>query len=275
MNDLQRECAPITTAAWRVIDEEARRTLKLLLAARKIVDFKGPLGWEASAIGLGRVSFLAASPEGSVRAALRLVQALVELRVPFELSREELRTIDRGAIDTDLQPVKDAARAIALAEDRAVFHGYAAAHIAGMCEAARGEALTIPDDYEQYPRVVAAALGKLRSAGVDGPYALALGPRCYTGLTQTATKSGYPVIQHVQRLIDGPLIWTPGLQGAVAISMRGGDFELVIGRDLSVGYETHTDQTVTLYLEESFTFRVVTPEAAVPLLYAAAASRKG
>ncbi len=270
MNDLRRELAPIPAKAWEAIDEEARKALKLILAARRIVDFKGPLGWDASAVGWGRVAGLPKPPGEGVEAALRRVLPLVEFRAPFELSRGELDSIARGAEDPDLDAVRLAARAIALAEDRAVFHGYEGAGIEGICDAAAKATLPLTDDYQRYPGVVANALARLRMAGVDGPYGIALGPRCYTGLTQTTTPAGFPVLQHVEKLVDGPIVWAPGVDGAAVVSLRGGDFELTVGRDLSVGYQDHTATTVALYIEESFTFRVLSPEAAVPLSYAAA-----
>lgn len=270
MNDLRRELAPIPGQAWEAIDGEARKALKLTLAARRIVDFKGPLGWDASAVGWGRVTDLSKRPGEGVQAALRRVLPLVEFRAPFELARSEFDAIARGAADPDLDAVRLAARAIALAEDRAVFHGYEPGGIVGICNAAAGATLPLTDDFQKYPGVVAGALGRLRMAGVDGPYAIALGPRCYTGLTQTTTPAGFPVIQHVEKLVDGPIVWAPGVDGAAVVSLRGGDFELTVGRDLSVGYEDHTAKTVSLYIEESFTFRVLSAEAAVPLSYAAA-----
>ncbi len=114
--------------------------------------------------------------------------------------------------------------------------------------------------------MVAEAVNKLQLAGVNGPYGIALGPRCYTGLTQT-THGGYPVLEHVRRLLDGPIVWAPGIDGAVVLSLRGGDFELTVGQDFAIGYLDHTASTVQLYLQESFTFRVLTAEAAVPLAY--------
>jgi uncharacterized linocin/CFP29 family protein len=270
MNDLCRHLAPITEQAWTAIDDEARAALRLTLASRRVADFVGPLGWEASSVALGRAAPLEAVPRLGVSAALRQVQPLVELRVPFALARAELDALARGARDADLQPVRDAARAIALAEDGVVFSGYAPAGITGICQAAAAEALTITEDYECYPGVVARALARLREQGVQGPYAIALGPRCYTGLTRTATDAGFPVIQHVERLLDGPVIWAPGVDGAVVLSLRGGDFELTVGRDLSVGYRGHTASTVELYIEESLTFRMLAAEAAVPLVYGAA-----
>jgi uncharacterized linocin/CFP29 family protein len=265
MNNLLRELAPISPEAWREIDAEAKRTLTLMLAARKIVDFTGPLGWKTSSIDVGRTNDVQA-PEDGVEARLRAVQPLVELRVPFELPRAELEAIGHGAKDADLDPVRDAARKAATAEDRAVFHGYAQAGIRGMVEAAAGTALTISDNYGEYPALVAEALNNLRSAGIGGPYAIALGPRCYTGLTKT-THGGYPVIEHVRRLLDGPIVWAPAVNGALVATMRGGDFELVVGQDFSIGYLDHTATAVRLYLQESFTFRVIASEAAIPLVY--------
>ena len=268
MNDLLRKLAPISAAAWNEIDREATRTLKLTLGARRLVDFTGPLGWDAAAISLGRTDRVTQSLQTGVEARVRKVQPLTELRTPFELSREELEAVGRGAKDPDVDAVRFAARAAALAEDRAIFQGYAAGSIAGIDQACAANALVIPDKFELYPDIVAEATHKLRSAGVEGPYAIALGPRCYTGLTRS-TQRGYPVIDHVRELLDGPIVWAPAADGAIVLSMRGGDFELTVGQDFSIGYLDHTAQAVRLYLQESFTFRVLSPEAAVPLKYPA------
>ncbi len=268
MDDLHRKLAPISEQAWKAIDEEAKRHLKVSLGGRRIVDFSGPHGWSYSAVEIGQVQGLEPPPEAGVAAALRKVQPLVELRAAFELSRRELEAISRGSRDPDLGPVRAAALAMALAEDRAIFHGYPAAHITGLFEASEQYALKLTRDYQRYPLVVSEGLASLQANGVSGPYALALGPDCYKGLSGTATGGGYPVIEHVQRLIDGPVFWVPGVRGALLASLRGGDFELTVGRDLSIGYDEHTSTSVRLYLQESITFRVLAPEAAVPLVYA-------
>lgn len=267
MNHLMRAIAPLTAGEWKAVDEEAKQTLKLNLAARRLVDFSGPHGWQTSSINLGRADRTETDLRPSVETRRRRVQTLIELRAPFELSRQELDIITRGGRDPDLRPVTDAAREIAIAEDQAVFNGFEAGGIAGILGAAQESALHLTDDYERYPEVVAEALGKLRNLGIVGPYGIALGPRCYTGLTETTTGGGYRVYDHVKRLLNGPVVWTPGIDGAVVVSLRGGDFELTIGEDLSIGYLSHTTETVRLYLQESLTFRVLTAEAAVPLRY--------
>lgn len=267
MNNLRRELAPISSEAWREIDVEASRVLKLKLAGRKLVDFDGPLGPTAAAVNTGRRESLGRAPIADIEASRRQAMLLIELRSYFELSREEMDAVERGAEDPELQPLIDAATRIAFAEDTAIFHGYATGGIKGIDEASVHPILPIPDDYQEYPRCIAEATRLLRLAGVDGPYAIAMGPRYYTGLTQAVGDGGYPVLNVVRKLVDGPLVWAPAVNGAVVVSLRGGDFELTIGTDLSIGYQSHTDTTVRLYLIETMAFRVLTPEAAVALAH--------
>jgi uncharacterized linocin/CFP29 family protein len=268
VNHLLRELAPVSDPAWEAIEEEASRTLRHYLAARKLVDFSGPHGWEHSAETLGRVDPLSAAPARGVDAAIRRMQPLAELRTPFELSRRELEAIDRGSRDYDLQVVIDAARQAAMAEDAAVFHGYDAARIAGISESTPHEPIVIGDDYNRYPGTVARAVATLQTAGIAGPYAIALGPRCYTGVIETTERGGYPVLEHIRLILGGPVVWAPAVDGAVVVSLRGGDFELTCGEDFSIGYLDHDADGVRLYLEESMTFRALSPDAGVALVYA-------
>lgn len=265
MNHLFRERAPITPAGWEEIEKEARRTLKALLAGRRVVDFRGPLGWGASDVEIGRVDPINSPPGADgVQARLRRIQPLVELRIPFEMSRDELDAIDRGARDPDLDAVTAAAREIAIAEDRSIFHGYTAAHIAGICEKRKDVGVPLGSSHADYPGAVAAALTKLRDDGIDGPFSVVLNEQLYKDLS-ARTDGGYPIISHVQRLIDGEIVWAPGIEGGLVISQRGGDFELSVGQDFSIGYLDHNADTVRLYIEESFTFLILTEQAAIPL----------
>ena len=267
MNHLMRELAPVNDAAWAQIDEEATRSLKHFLAARRLVDFAGPLGWHHSAVATGRIEPVDGTPLGSFEAVRRRVLPLVELRAPFTLAREELDTVERGGNDPDLQAVIDAGRAAALAEDHLVFHGDPAAGITGIIAASPHEAVAIGDDYSDYPERVAKAVTVLRSADIAGPYAIALGTCCYTGVTETIENGGYPVLEHLRQLLGGPVIWAPAIEGAVVLSQRGGDYVLTVGQDFSIGYRNATGDSVDLYIEESVAFQVNTPEAAVHLAH--------
>ena len=263
MNNLHRGLAPISAAAWTQIEEEASRTIKRHLAARRVVDVEGPKGTDFPAVGTGHQRRIQ-TPGDGIEAAQRDIKALVELRVPFELTREAIDDVERGANDSDWSPVKDAARKIAFAEDRAVFDGYAAAGIQGIRQGTSNPVLTLPSSVKDYPGVVAQAVSQLRLAGVNGPYALVLGTEPYTAIGG-ATDDGYPVLQHIQRLVDGKIIWAPAIEGGVVLTTRGGDFELTFGQDISIGYLSHSETTVRLYLQETMTFLLLTTEAAVAL----------
>lgn len=264
MNNLHRELAPVSDAAWAQIEEETSRTFKRHLAGRRVVDMHGPAGTILSAVGTGHLASIK-SPGDGILARQREVKALVELRVPFELERQAIDDVERGANDSDWQPAKDAARKLAFAEDGAIFEGYAAAGIAGIRQGSSNPPIKMPDSVREYPNVIAQALTSLRLAGVNGPYAVLLDADVYTALGESSDE-GYPVIEHVKRLVDGKIIWAPGIHGAFVLTTRGGDFDLHIGQDVSIGYLSHSDDAVSLYLQESFTFQLLTTEAAVALV---------
>ncbi|HWE09619.1 MAG TPA: family 1 encapsulin nanocompartment shell protein [Solirubrobacteraceae bacterium] len=264
-NHLLRSHAPISDSNWQLIDDEARERLAVALAARKLVDFSGPHGWEYSAMNLGRVEGLTAAPCQGVTGARRRVLPLVEVRAEFALSREELRDDDRGAADADVEPLDRAAHQIAVAENRAVFHGWSEGAITGITEVSPHSGLELGDHPDGYRRPVASALEQLLRAGIGGPYALALGNEQYKRVVESAEHGGYPLLEHLRKIIDGEIVWAPGVEGAVVLSLRGDDFLFEVGQDLSVGYRDHDADVVRLYLEESFSFHVATPEAAVPI----------
>ena len=263
MNNLHRELAPISDAAWSQIEEETTRTLKRYLAGRRVVDVPSPGGVALPGVGTGHLKPISAPAEGIV-ASQRVVKPLVELRVPFELTRQMIDDVERGSDDSDWQPAKDAAKKLAFAEDRIIFSGYTEADIQGIRDCTSNPVETLPADVREYPDAVARALSQLRLAGVNGPYSVLLGAAEYTALAETRDH-GYPVLEHVNRIVDGSLIWAPAIEGAVVVTTRGGDFELKIGEDVSIGYLSHSDSAVHLYLQETIVFRVLTSEASVVL----------
>ena len=265
MDLLKRELAPVSGAAWEQIDDEARRVLKLHLAGRKLVDFSGPHGWSLGGVNTGRLVEIDAAPVPDVAHAIREVKPLIELRAPIVLDVRELDYAARGATDLNLDPVIAAAERIARAEDSAIFHGFEAGKVTGIVQASPHAPIEVKGTVD-WPRAVSAAAAKLRLAGVNGPYALALGVQAFDELT-TAGDDGYPIRKRIAETVgNASLVWAPALQGgALLISIRGGDYELTVGQDLSVGYASHDQKKVELYLTESFTFRILEDKAAILL----------
>lgn len=265
MNNLHRELAPVSAAAWEQIEDEARRTFKRNVAARRAVDVIGPEGPELSAVGTGHVKLLA-SPDQGIQLRRREVQAVIELRAPFTVTRDAVDDVERGAQDSDWQPVKDAAAEIAHAEDRAVVYGVEEAGIGGIIPGSSNPAINLPSEVREIPDAVAQAASALRLAGVNGPASLLLPADLYTKVTET-TDHGYPISEHIARMLhgDGEILWAPAIKDALLVSTRGGDYALYLGQDVSIGYSSHDATSVELYLQESLTFFAYTAEASVSL----------
>jgi uncharacterized linocin/CFP29 family protein len=262
MNHLLRSLAPITEDGWKLLDDEARARLEPALAARRLVDFSGPHGWQHSATNLGRTAPLANPPAEGVTGLQRRVLPLVETRADFELSLAELRDGDRGADDVDLAPLDAAAHSIAVAENAAVFGGWGEA-IGGISAQTPHKRIPLGQAGD-YPVSLARAVEVLLSSGIAGPYGLALGGEQYRVVIESV-EDGYLLLNHLREILDGPVVWAPGVEGGVVVSLRGGDFAFESGQDLSIGYASHDQDVVRLYLQESFSFHVATPEAAVVL----------
>jgi uncharacterized linocin/CFP29 family protein len=265
VNHLLRSIAPVSERAWKMLDDEARERLIPALGARALVDFSGPLGFDYSATNLGRVSQLATTPCDGVMARQRRVLPLVELRSDFTVSRNELVDVERGAVDTDLDDLDAAVRRIALAENAVVFNGFEAAGIVGIAQATTHPPIPLGDSTASFPSQVAKAVELIRREGIGGPYGLALAPEAHTRVVETTEHGGYPVFEHLRHILGGPIAWMPGIEGAVVVSLRGGDFLFESGEDLSLGYDRTHDGHLHLYVEETFSFRVATPQAAVAL----------
>lgn len=263
MNNLYRELAPITAAAWVEIETEATRTFKRHIAGRRVVDVCEPVGADLAAVSTGHLLDVAPPADGVV-AHLRDAQPLVRLRVPFTVSRAAIDDVERGSKDSDWDPVKEAAKKLAFIEDRAIFEGYSAASIHGIRSCTSNPSLKVPEDPREFPDVIAQALSELRLAGVDGPYSVLLSADAYTAVSET-TAHGYPIREHLNRLVHGEIIWAPAIDGAFVLSTRGGDFDLLLGTDVSIGYLAHDADSVQLYLDETLTFLCYTAEACVAL----------
>jgi uncharacterized linocin/CFP29 family protein len=262
VNHLLRDKAPITETGWKLIDEEAHERLEPGLAARRVVDFNGPHGWEYSATSLGRVD---EADGNGIETATRRVLPVTELRVPFALDRRELAQGDRGAEDVDFDALAAAAARIVEAENAAIFHGSKDLGVEGVTETCTRESIRHEGDADALPTVVAGGVEQLMRGGVAGPFALVLGPEAWTYVEGAAEQGGWPLRRHLGEILDGPVVWAPGVSGGILMSMRGGDFIFDCGQDLAIGYRSHDAEIVQLYFELSFTFRVVTPEAALPI----------
>lgn len=260
MDILRKSLAPISQQAWAEINETAIDVLSSVLSARKFVDIDGPKGWDFAALSTGRIQ-VPANQKDVVKYGIHQVLPLVEARIPFELNVWELDNVARGADDIDLGPLEDAARKMAQFEEKALYEGFKPANITGLNGASAFTALTFPAEGEQILSVVLEAVTKLKAASIEGPYTLVLNPERWQ-LANSYVK-GYPLRKQLEGILGGSIIMAPYVKDSYLVSERGGDFKMVIGQDISIGYESHNNKTVQLYFTESFTFHVIEPKAVV------------
>jgi uncharacterized linocin/CFP29 family protein len=261
MDILKRSIAPITDAAWSEIDAQARRVLHALLSARKLVDVEGPRGWEYASVPLGRLEVPGKQGGSGVDYGVHRVLPLVETRAYFDLQTWELDNIVRGALDIDFTPLEKAAQEAARFEEEAVFKGFSPSGIRGLGESTLHKPVSLTGDPENLLESVSQGITALLGASVEGPYGLAVSPEIWRHLAGYVR--GYPLRNHLEKLLGGPVVLGQFIDGAYLLSLRGGDMQLVIGQDLSIGYLSHDSRTVHLYFTESFTFRVLEPAVIV------------
>ena len=265
MDFLKRELAPLTDVAWHYIEQEAVRALSANLSDRRVVDVTEPKGFDFSAVNLGYLEPSHQVTDG-VHYGVRRVLPLVEVRVPIELDIWTLDNLARGAASVDTESVTQAALKLAHFEERAVYAGFAPAGIQGLDGALSNRAADLGQEVAGFSDVVARAVLMLNDRGVQGPFAVVLGSKPFRLLH--SSQSADPPREQIAKVLGGPILHSAVLQGGFVFSLRGGDFELVLGQDASLGYDWHDRDKVHLYLTESFTFRVLGPEAGVPLIYA-------
>jgi uncharacterized linocin/CFP29 family protein len=268
MDFLKRDAAPIVDAAWKMIDEEASQVFEMKLGGRRVVDVVGPRGWEYACVPLGRIAIsdakAKAKDDGSVRWGLRAVLPLVELRAAFTLDTWQLDDVSRGAEDVDLDAVVEAAYKVASFEDRAIFHGLEGADMAGLIDGSSHDPIKLANEPEDWMEGFTEARVKLRGANVGGPYTLVLEPEVHAKM-RSAGRS-YQLFHALRGVLEGgSIVESDAVKGGALVSTRGGDYEMVLGQDLSIGFEGHEGGSVRLFITESFAFRVLEPAAAIAL----------
>ncbi len=256
MDILRKSLAPISDEAWAEINETAVDVLASVLSARKFVDVEGPKGWDFAALPTGRIK-VPAGQKGSLKYGIHQVFPLVEARIPFELDIWELDNVARGAEDIDLGPMEDAAREIARFEENVIYEGFKPGNIAGLKASSDHDVIPFPEAAEDIMSAIALATSKLKAASIEGPYSLILNAEKWQKVN--AHVRGYPLRRQLEGLLGGSIIMAPYVKDAFLVSERGGDLKMVIGQDLSIGYESHSSKAVQLYFTESFTFQVIDP----------------
>jgi uncharacterized linocin/CFP29 family protein len=261
MNILRKSFAPFSDAVWEELTRRTKQVLENYLTARKFADINGPNGLELGGISTGRLAVPPNQSGEGVNYGLREFLPLTEVRKPFELDQWELDNIERGAKDINLSSLENAARQMAGFEENAIYQGFQPAIIAGMDEAAQGNPVKLPADTNAFIKEVGNQIINFKSKAVQGPYTLVINESEWLELIKLS--EGYPIQKQLKYVLGGNVLISHFNKNSYLLSQRGGDYELVIGQDYTLGYDNHTNRKVKLFITGSLTFRVLSPEAIV------------
>jgi uncharacterized linocin/CFP29 family protein len=202
-----------------------------------------------------------AHDSGIVHFSIPDVMLLTELRAGLTIPWTDIDIFERVGPTLESKSLEEAAREMALAEDTLVFYGTSASP--GILSASDTPRVALTD-WSQPGRLVAdvlAAVEKLDTLGVKGPYEAVLSPHLYYSyLRQTGEGGVYPAAKQLGIVIE-KVHNSPVVEGAVLFSTRGGDFLITAGGDFTVGYRSHDETAVRLFCVETVAAQLLTPEA--------------
>jgi uncharacterized linocin/CFP29 family protein len=259
MNILKKGLAPITENAWDEIKLQSERVIKEYLTGRKISDVIGPAGIELGAISTGRLLVPSDQSKEGVKIGIREVIPLMEVRKPFTLDLWELDNASRGASDLDLRTIEKAAQQMAGFEDQCLYYGFDNNIAPGLLNAVEEKPVKVKLNTSDFLRVVADQVTSLQQSAVEGPYTMILPDKVWIKLVGDSTS--YPFKLLLKEIIGGDIIIHHHNKDVFLVSARGGDIELHLGQDISLGYEGHDQKKVKLFYSESFTYQIHGPEA--------------
>ena len=261
MDTLRRDAAPLSARVWKQIDEAVNQSARHVLTARRIATFDGPHGWDQLvAARLGTMT-PCQTREGKATVCRPEVVLLAEVRAEFSLPWPAIELFERGAPSLDTRPAEDAAREIALAEDRLALYGQpmGIGFLTG-----HDSPRVRTGDWTQPGRMIADVLKAveiLDTRGIGGPYELVLSPTRYFEYLQAEGDHGYPAARQLREVIAGVHRSAVVHDAGAVFSARGNDFMLSVGGDLSVGYRLHDRDAVHLFCVETIGSQTATPEA--------------
>lgn len=259
MNILKKNLAPITEKAWEEIELQSERMIREFLTGRKIADVRGPQGIELGAISTGRLLVPSDQSREGINFGIREVIPIVEVRKPFTLDLWEIDNASRNAEDIDLSALEKAAQQIASFEDEALYYGFDNNIATGLINATEAKPVQVKVNTTDFLQVLAEQVNSLQISGVEGPYTLVLPDKVWAKLVADST--AYPLPLLLKGVTGGELIIHHHNKDIFLVSERGGDFELHLGQDISLGFEGHDTKKVKLFFTESFAYQIHGPEA--------------
>lgn len=252
---LGREDAPLSAETWKQLDAAMIESAKSQLSGRRLIGIEGPFGFGLKVVPLSDCEIA----EGITSSPFIPVNLVTS---SFFLNKRDLAASEKNGLLLDLDPVAAAAMACARKEDGIIFSGIQ--DTPGLLGAEGSSSLPLA----KWDKVGAAAdqlinaVTLLDDAGFHGPYSMGLAPAQYNLLLRRYPQGDGTELDHIRTIIGGDVIKAPVLKKGGVLLASGRQYcSLVIGQDMSIGFNGPAGDAFEFSISESLALLIRAPEA--------------
>lgn len=262
MNILKKTTAPLSDIVWAEMQQQASEVFKNDLTARSFLDIEEPEELKSDGVSTGNLILPRDGMKNGIDYARKEILPFVEVKKHFQLSREEVRNLEKGYENVSLQPLTNAAKEIAHFEENAIYNGFGFGKIRGLKEIALRKNIPLSYDPEMFLKTLTNEISRLIEKGIARPFILVINQKLWDNVNFIS--DGFPVYTFLEDILEGPVIRSPFLsEKSFLITEHSGDFVLSLGKDFSIVFDEYIDDVVKFHFLESFTFRALNREAVV------------
>jgi uncharacterized linocin/CFP29 family protein len=252
---LGRKDAPISTDTWKQLDATMIEAAKSQLAGRRLISIEGPFGLGLKVVPLSDCEIA----EGITASPFIPVNLITS---SFFLNKRDLASSERDGLILDMDPVASAAMACAAKEDGLIFSGIqdtpGLLGVEGSGTLARSKWDKVGTAADQ----IINGVTLLDDAGFHGPYCMGLAPAQYNLLLRRYPQGDGTELDHIRAILGGDVVKAPVLKKGGVLFASGRQYcSLVIGQDMSIGFNGPAGDAFEFSISESLALLIRAPEA--------------
>jgi len=259
-NLLNRDDAPFSSDFWQMIDSTVKNVAESQLSTRKILYTEGPVG-----LGLQFVPGNEQQIENSSESLnLSIAQGvpLVQLCTTFSISGRDIEAFQKAGLKLNLNDLVCSTLKITAQEDKLLLYGTPASGISGLLNY-KGVNKTKLNPWDQVGDAVESiikAIELLDNDGFHGPYCLALSVSLYNKLFRRYPNTEILELDHLAKLVTDGIIKSAAISSGGVLLASGAEYgSIVLGQDLSVGFEGPSARDYIFTLSETIALRLNIP----------------
>jgi uncharacterized linocin/CFP29 family protein len=252
---LGRSDAPISAETWKLFDATMIEAAKSQMTGRRLIGIEGPFGFGLKVVPLSDCEVA----DGIMASPVVPVNLVTST---FFLNKRDIAAFGAGQPVLDLDPVAGAAMACAAREDDIIFSGIGETPGLLAAEGSGSMALAKWDKIGNAADQVISAVTQLDDAGFHGPYCMGLAPARYNLLLRRYPQGDGTELEHIRTILGGEVVKAPVLKSGGVLLASGRQYcSLVIGQDMSIGFNGPAGDAYEFSITESLALLIRAPEA--------------